>query len=147
MITSPDVDHLHPKVRREWLHNRHIVIYTVFDVSRTVVDVWAEAVIDLMEKWPPDRAYLAIYDVSNIPSLTPYARKRAEDIARVAANLAHIDGAYAVVLKRNFLSMIIRLFVLRDLPGQNPKFKRRVFFDRDEALAWLEEFLATAGAN
>lgn len=128
MTTQKTREEIHPAVIREWLHDDHIVAYTLGDVAREAIDAWAEAVIDLQRQWPDDRSYLALYDVSSIPALTPYARKRAEDIASNAAQM-EIEGRYAVVLKRSIISMIIRLFMQRDLTERNRHFERRLFFN------------------
>lgn len=136
MSTAPDMDQIHKSVVREWLHDRQIVIYTVQDTARETVDAWADAILELMQRWPKNKPYLAIYDVSNVIALTPYARKRTEAIAKIAATL-DLDGHYAVVLKNNIFSLILKLFIQRDLSSQNHTFERQVFMSREQAIEWL----------
>lgn len=136
MASLPDIEHIHKFVTREWVYDRKIVVFSVENTSRDTADAWANGIKEILATWPKEKPYLAIYDVSKIMSLTPYARKRTEDVA-VFASEQNLHGYTAIVLQNNILSTILKLFVQRDLTRKNAGFERRIFLKREEAIEWL----------
>jgi hypothetical protein len=134
---SPD-EQIVPGMTRQWLLDRQIVVFTMTSPSRDIVDAWIDTVKATMENWPGDRPYLAIHDLtSNKVSLTPYARKRTEELLPLSAK---VPGYAAIVLSRSFMAQVIRLF-LRSQKQQGVN--NVVFFSRQEALEWLKSKIGT----
>jgi hypothetical protein len=127
------IEQIVPGMTRQWLLDRQIVIFTMMSPSRDVVDAWISTVKATMENWPGNRPYLALHDMtSNKVSLTPYARKRAEELLPISAK---VPGYAAIVLPRSFIAQVIRLF-LRSQKQQGVN--NAVFFSQAEALVWLK---------
>jgi hypothetical protein len=136
--SSQSVEMIYDGVSRMWLHGAQIVCYGVTTVSRPAIDAWAKAVRELIDIWPKDRPYLAIQDFSEA-SLTPYIRKQSTSIN--SAWPADLRGRSAVVMPRNMLSTVMRLFVSHELRPQNNSIEREVFFRIEDATSWLEKGL------
>jgi hypothetical protein len=134
--SSQSVEQLHPHVTRFWMDKGRIVCYTITSVSRAAIDVWADSSLALIMEWPADQPYLAIHDFSEA-TLTPYVRKRAEDI--VSQIPKHFTGRSAVIMPRSFINQLIRLFVTVDLVNRNRVVDRQVFFRIEEASQWVKK--------
>lgn len=127
------VEQVMPGMTRQWLLDRRIVVFTMTSPSREVSDGWINTVKATMENWPSDRPYLAIHDLtSNKMSLTPYARKHAEELIPLSAMA---PGYAAIILPRSFIAQVIRVFLRTQKQQGN---QNLVFFSRQEALEWLK---------
>jgi hypothetical protein len=129
-------EQLSPKVYRQWIHDNQIVVYKILDGSRESVDTWVNTVVEILKATPPERPYLAVYDIASVLTMTPYARQRSQEI--VNAGL-HLEGRYALVLSSSVVAQVIRLFVRREIDRQNRRFARGFFKTQQEAIQWLLE--------
>lgn len=126
-------------VTRQYLDGRSIVVIKSSTPSRASTDVWANLVLDTIRDWPHDRPYLAVYDTSE-SGITPYSRHKSNEVAD--ASIPLLDGlpaAYAVVLPRNVIGQIIKLFAERSLSQTYPMWPASAFTSLDDALNWLRE--------
>jgi hypothetical protein len=121
-------------VTREWLFDGQIVVYTLYDIRRSSVDAWIEAVREVVENWSVDQPYLSLQDASRLLALSPYARTRSKEAADQAIQRG-LHGRSAVVLSNHLLSKVIQLFVQHDLSSGT--LTRSVFLNKDEAMQWL----------
>jgi hypothetical protein len=126
-------------VTREWLFERQIVVYTLYDIRRASVDAWTNAVRDVIDQWSPDQPYLSLQDASRLVTLSPYARNRSKETAEFALQRG-LHGRSAVVLANNLLSQVIRMFVQHDL--STGTLHRSAFLDKEAGLQWLIEGLS-----
>lgn len=138
MDNVSQIDEIIPGITRYWLDEHTISMIVSDDAERHKVDVWANTIIEQIENWPADEPYLAIYDVSR-SALTPYTRKKSEEVAQKAIAMLGEDypTAYALVLQSGVLGNILKLFVLRDIGRRYPKWNVRVFHKQDDAIAWV----------
>ncbi len=120
----------------EWLDNDQIVIFSAPRPSRSTVDTWAEKVIEITDKYRHKVRYIHDFSQSRVV-LTPYAREKAKIV-----NSTHPDakGYVAVILQRTVLSSALSLFLKQDLLRRQPNIINRIFFNREDALAWLRKF-------
>ncbi|MCI0709723.1 MAG: hypothetical protein L0154_06120 [Chloroflexi bacterium] len=138
MDNISQIEEIMPGITRYWLDDHTISLIVSDDAERHKVDAWANAIIEQLENWPSNEPYLAIYDVSR-SALTPYTRKKSEEIARKAIELKGEDypTAYALVLQRGVLGNILKLFVIRDIGRRYPMWNVHVFHTQDDAVAWV----------
>jgi hypothetical protein len=62
MLDREDFEELTPGLNRYWLMQHQIVVYEATTAYRSVVDMWATSVAEVMEHWPINRPYLVIHD-------------------------------------------------------------------------------------
>lgn len=120
-------------VTREWLDNGRIAVYHIYSITREAVDEWITSAQAIFRSWPDNAPFLVIYDFSECGgiTLTPYIRKRSQDLAEVRPELR---GRAAIVLPRTIGTQAVRMFILINL--QKTRI-RRVFFSMEEALRWI----------
>ena len=141
MPISPDETiELSPDVTLEWFFGHTIVAYTPRSASRRATDIMVDKALEIVRSQKADQPYFAMYDASNILTLTPYARKRVQEITTTLGEL-NKKGATTVVLGNSVVSNIIRLYVERDLRRTRTNINRSVQQDRQKALQWLYEEL------
>lgn len=133
-----DWEQLSPYVYRKWVDDRKIVIYKVLNATRRSVDAWADGILETYNTWDTTQPYLAIYDMTAVLTMTPYARIRIHELVETAKS-KQIKGRYGIVITNFMISNIIRLFVRRELDRQNSDFVREFFSDQDAALEWLRQ--------
>lgn len=79
---SSDIEHLGQGVRRYWRAPCIAVIETDGEMSRSAVDIWAEATTRTIRDYPD--SYKAIYLLQNLSHpnqrLTTYSRQKTEEI-------------------------------------------------------------------
>ena len=133
---------LAPGLLRYWLYDGQIVVYKATAISRQVVDSWIASVKDVMAAWPSTQPYLVIHDFRdhNI-ALTPYARARSEELIKVPVG---VPGYAAILLPRNFVATIIRLFMRVQKSGG---IDNQLFFDYEEGLSWLKSKMGRLHSN
>lgn len=126
------VEQIAPGLSRSWLLNKRIVVFRLSSSSRSVADAWVECVKETMEHWPKGQPYLAIHDLtSDKVSLTPYARKRAEELIPLSAGA---PGYAALLLSPTFVAHLIRLFLRAQRQQGN---ENQIFFNMTDAVKWL----------
>lgn len=138
--TSPERHHLGHGVFVEWLENGQIIAFTVLDSHQTTVDTYIQACFEYLDSLADDGTIFMLHDISdkNV-GLTPYFRKRLEDIAKHIKEKA-LQGYSAVLLPDTMLSQIMvnfgRLFSRQSGVQQ-------VFFTKpDKARQWLRQALS-----
>ena len=131
----PDSEKLLPGLSRIVLDDGRIKIFIVEKMTRSVVDAWIDACDTEMKTCLASGQPLRIVQDLSGPEVTqtPYSRARGQELTDAYPELG---GRIAFVLPDTLANQRIRLFVLRQ-PHQYRQ--RRVFFDRDEAIAWVRE--------
>lgn len=133
IVESP-LEEIAPGLTRSWLFDKRIVMFRLSSSSREVADAWVECVKETMEHWPKGQTYLAIHDMtSDKVSLTPYARKKAEELVPLSASA---PGYAALLLAPTFVGHLIRLFLRTQRQQGN---ENQIFFKMSEALNWLND--------
>ncbi len=119
----------------KWIHNNHIVVFSLNDTTRQSVDQFVKEVRTTRETWDTAQPFLAIYDMShgNI-LLNSYARTRSLELAENPP--AGLYGAYAVVVSNTIIGTLITGF-LNLLSDKHPSFTGRAFHNFEQSVQWL----------
>lgn len=122
-----------------WLSNNRIYYCKLHDVSRESVDELARQSIRVTREWDSAKPRLMLYDFSDERvRLTPYIAARSKDITDVIGGLA---GRTAFLLAPTFESQFLAHFLMRIVRYRMRNVVMRIFYDRQQALDWLEELL------
>lgn len=135
---SPTITQLSPSVTREDVCNGQIVIFTLTDMTRATVDVWADACIEVMTACrDAGHPILVLQDFSRQGVVnTPYSTERGKVISDLYPEL---KGRTAFILPPNQEGLRIKLYIKRTV---NQRTRQRNAFDtREEALEWLQEWV------
>lgn len=121
----------------EEIDDGNIVIFRVAKQSRQAIDTWTDEVILYNEKYRDRIAYVHDLTKPNL-ALTSYARKRIEDMNANKDNRGHV----AVVMPHGPVVAVARFFLNREIIGMQPHVETKLFYEIDEALAWVRERVA-----
>ena len=131
-----NAEQLSAGVRREWLLDGRIVVYVLGNSSRETADVWVETFKADIMRWPADRPFLVLHDLTaKTVAATPYAVWRAREMVESRPELA---GRAALVLADTITAHMAELFLRRQ--RQKPRL-RQVFYERERAIEWLKNGL------
>ena len=134
------VEEFAPGCTIEWLGEGQICAMTLRTTARASFEAWAKRSSEIRQQWPADHPIFLLLDVADPQyGLTPFARSRAMEISRVRPEL---KTYIAIITSKSFSGQIVQIFV-RSVGALFPKLNMRIFFDRQEALAWLQKELAT----
>jgi len=138
-MTNEAPKQIGPNVTQQWLHDRRMVIFTVQETDRKSVDAWVDAILQIIEDYKGGTRPLFLYDVSSsYATFTPYMRKKFEE----QVNQTTDETAYlAFVFTNNFLQRLVKMFMMRTVSRQQPTLVFQIFFERQQAIEWLEGFL------
>lgn len=126
-----------PGLQQEWAVEGRAVILTVTDTSLDTLETWAQTCRELLLEWPAHQPLLLLHDYSQVDVIiSPYIRRTSEELMQIRPEL---PGKVAVVLTKTIVAQIAHA-ALNTLWKQGLKARqRRVFFDREDGLAWLLE--------
>jgi hypothetical protein len=139
-IVSP-VEVLTPGVTREWLSDNQILVYTVTSISRPVVNMWIDSLLNDIKNWPADKPFLYMGDYShrNI-TITPYVKQRSAELYRVRKD---IHGRVAMIVPQSIAGYMIQFTIKRRQNRIKARYEEQAFFNRASGLTWLEQLVAT----
>ncbi|PJF20882.1 MAG: hypothetical protein CUN56_13940, partial [Phototrophicales bacterium] len=103
------------------------------------VNAWAQHIKDLITGWEDtNKPYLVLYDFTDPKvSFTPYVREKSAELTTLRPE---VTGRIAVVLSRGAINFLVMLFAqLRPRAARQIK----IFFDKESALAWLNDGTTT----
>ena len=125
----------------EKVHDGRIIIYTVTSIKREIIDAWAAKMREVMLAWDAQSTYLSLHDYSDANSFvtTPHLRQRSKENAALRPEL---NTRTAIVIPESLMAHVTRLFVQALPKTRHAERLRRIFFNREDALAWLEEALS-----
>jgi hypothetical protein len=130
--TSSTLQVISKDVHCEWFYNKRIVVVTIRSSAREAVDTYCKLVEKIIDEWPSDRPYLAIYDFSDQHvSMTPYVRQKIRDMQK---NLPKLPGSIGLVIA-SLLVPLAQVF-LRVQPVRAQA--TQLFRTRQAAFKWLE---------
>lgn len=127
---------------REWLNDGRIVVFTLENPSRDVVENYIRANLELMHEAEDSKQELVIvmHDISDPNmSLTPLLRDRLNDIAQKIKE-GNVQYRSAVVMQKSAVGFIFSLF--GNMFNRKAKNTIQQFFtSREDALNWLQQFI------
>jgi len=122
----------------ENLHGQKIRIYTFHDTRRETWEAWYGFAAKVVEA-QPDGTHRFMQDFSNRrTAFTPATRGLAVEFSR---KYGRISGYAAIVLQGTAFSRISKFFIEREVRRLYPNQEFRIFYDRDEGIAWLKSTL------
>jgi hypothetical protein len=125
-------------VTRSWLHNRQVVVFALENQHQKTLDACTDAVLQTAEKWPADRPFLVMYDITGAGIRASTSVRQSIEII---SEKVRVKGRVAAVVPRNPLSQLMRLFMSRPPGPQETALHHFIFYDRESALEWLLETL------
>ena len=126
-----------PAVLKETFQDGKILAFTVSSIRRETIDAWVDSAVKELVNWKDGLPFLTLQDFSSVSnfSFTPYMRQRSDEMVKPRPD---IIGRTAVVLQKGFSARLVQVFLL----AKKDKFRqRRLFFSREAAMNWLEEWL------
>jgi hypothetical protein len=124
----------------ESLHDQQIRLYTFHDTRRDTWEAWYAFAAKIVDS-EPDATHRYMQDFSNRQTaFTPATRGLAVAFSK---KYGHISGYGAIVLQGTAFSRISRFFIEREVRKLYRNQEIRIFYNREEALAWLESTLET----
>ncbi|MBX3081044.1 MAG: hypothetical protein KF716_05375 [Anaerolineae bacterium] len=114
-----------------------ITCVTVSNSTRQVIDAFVEFIKEMQQHRSADEISYFLFDFSDSPAgfHTPYGRARMEELLQWRTELV----AYtAILLPKNFIVHIARAY-LESIHQE--RLTHRLFSQREEGLAWLEELV------
>lgn len=122
----------------ESLFDEQVRIYTFYDTSRDTWEAWYNIAVKICDA-EPERVHRIIQDFSNRRNAFTLAAR--VFISRFSQQYGHVPGYAAIVLQGTAFSRIAQGFIVREASRWYRNQEIRVFYNRDEALAWLETTL------
>lgn len=128
-----------PGTTIEWLNDHKIMVLTSYTFGkREAVKAYYDRLIGLTQEYNPAKPFLVLIDILQTGiNWSPYIRHRAQELLDLA-KARDIHFSCALLAQRSPLTQIVSLFMRSVQRGQT---QYRIFYDRAEALKWLETFL------
>ena len=138
-------------IRRKWLLDKRIVVYSLSLLTVTTIRIWANEALSTLEGWSKQRPYLALHDLSKPgiglsyillaqaylmnPAITTQGSLQLRKLME-----AHPDFrvCLAVVLAPNYAQLISSHSMKKFTSGEE-RITPSLFFNRSKALHWLTE--------
>jgi hypothetical protein len=134
-IETPNtIEQIGPDVTLQ--HHKDFLIYTVNKLTREAVDAFIDHAKQFYSAQPVGTRMYMMCDTgaSSTNSLSPYFRKRIEELTTIAVS-RELKVMVAVVLPRSYMLQIAMFFVQKLALGAG---QVRFFFAREDGLRWLE---------
>jgi hypothetical protein len=113
-----------------------VIVVECQTIQREAIDKLINWLKDRFSGWDAETPWLALYDLS-LPGamVTPYMRAKTAEVNQLRAD---VGGRVAMVVRRDTTGNLLNMFTQLRPQDQRPL---RVWFNRDDALAWLRELL------
>ncbi len=135
----------------EWYAGDTIVTYVLSDMSLEVLQSWSDTTLSILDEWPSDRPYLALYDLSRsgiILGFYSLARNRMCSLGITDAGEAQ---ALERIAQRQNPNARVALYISMSYSGhlggflaeadarktQSSQIEYEAFYSREAALNWL----------
>lgn len=134
---------------REWFHTPKIMVYKLTAVSETVINNWAELVLETIRTWDKTTPYLAIHDLSQAGVSLQYAALVNFDMMNIgvtmhgrilAEELFDQNKGFSAKIAMNFnlsLSGQTNRTLMNFLSRENPAIRYKTFYSRTKCVKWL----------
>lgn len=119
----------------ETLHDDHLVIFRLEDLSRETIDAWVAAHTAWIESLPTGEPSFVLLDCSTeLMAFSPYLRSRATQLIRAFADT---PGYMVLLVPNRFWQETMKFFFRSQQRGTH--LTTQVMTNRAEAVAWLVE--------
>lgn len=139
MNTNNAVENIADGVKRQWILDGDVVLYTMTDSSKDNVDAYIESNIQMVREWPRPKPFLNVQDISSGEVLlTPYFRTRLQEVEAVLKEYKQ-DGFSAIILPDTFMFRIFSMFGRFFTQRVGTGLEQRYFTDTDKGIEWITE--------
>jgi hypothetical protein len=141
-MNTQTVEQIVPGLTLQQHANGQIFEYTLTHLSPPIVDAWVARIAAEAELQPKNAPRFTIQDISQSKTIMvpPYVREKVKVMLNgLVAKGIQFTSYTAIILPRNFMTHFVRL--LMNSIGVSSTNTQRIFFNRSDGLAWLEEKL------
>ena len=133
------IEEINEHLKLKWLNDGQIVVFKMTTVHREMIDVWADRYKALLTEWPSEQPLLTLHDFLETDSIimTPHMRRRAQEFVSLRPD---VITRTAIAMQQSLFANATRIFI-QTLPQSTPNRLRKIFFTREDALAWLNDEL------
>lgn len=126
---------LTPGLTFQWLFGDFAICFTALHASRTLIDTWANKVLEVARDWPAERPFFVLQDFSAKDcASTPYGRAKNKELQK---SNTHLKLVAALVMQNN-LTMQLSRFFINSMPQRKNKPEIYITFTRNDGLNWLK---------
>lgn len=144
-----ETDKPFPGIVRDWYNKKEVIVYKLTAVSDSIINEWAEYVIEALKAWPKDKPYLAVHDLSQPGVSLQYAAMVNFDMMNAGVTMggrkitealfdAHPEWYGRVAVNFNLsLSGQTNRTLMSFLDKDHPAVQYKTFYNRTKCLRWL----------
>ena len=147
-LTPEDTEEIKPGLYCEWFFNKRIIAYRLTIVTQGLLETWSNYVIDTLKRWPADRPYLAMHNLSQPGISLQYASLVNFDTANIGILPDYREQAETLLAEREQVGSRVAITFSLSLSGKVNKtladrhksrslIDYRTFYNRARSLAWL----------
>lgn len=134
----PDhIEQVAPGLTLETRHNGRLYLWTITSMSQVTIDAWFDRGIQIVQNLKPGEENCALYDLSNAGMPTPYLQHRLKEFTHGYGK--QLAGCSAYVLKRSPVHAVLKMALKHEMQRHYKNVDFKIFHNRQEALAWLED--------
>jgi hypothetical protein len=127
----------------EWLNDGRIALFDIHKNTREATATYVEALLALITTWPTaDPLLLLIMANRQGAEITRYFRERLSEV-NTAVGEQNLTGRIAIVVKRDIFVQVAKGILRVQQRLVKTQMPTQFFFERDEALGWLEKLSVT----
>ena len=138
----------------EWYAGDTIVVYVLSKMSSGVLQNWSDAALDVINKWPSGKPYLALYDLSHSGVVLAYLGLVKRRACSLGITEAGEERALTSIAQREGFSARVALYTSMTYSGHLGGFLAEIdtrraglgqvvqydaFYNREAAFDWLTE--------
>jgi len=124
-----------PGLVREWFMDRHILAFTLRNLSQTCMRTWEQEVYIAFATFPSGQPIYYMHDTSWL-GMAQFTPRVQEIVSGTIHKVAHLPGRTAAVIAHPLVAEVLNTFLRAQPQGKR---ERRVFPSRERALMWLRE--------
>jgi hypothetical protein len=144
------IDKISDDVVRTWYASKRVVGYSLSRITPAAMETWSATTVQILETWPVDQPYLAMYDLSSRRVALPYLLETNYQIFSIGIIATANEKLWKMISQRpNFTVRVAvvfnaassgnlgHIFAKTQQVSRNPKIQFNSFMDTESALAWL----------
>ncbi len=139
-------------LKLEWYAGDTILAYVLSDMSLEVLQGWSDVALYILKKWPSNKPYLALYDLSTSGVVLGFFSLARKKMCSVGITDAGEDQAMESIAQRKDFRARVALYISMSYSGhlggflaevdarktQSSQIEYEVFYSREAALKWLD---------
>jgi hypothetical protein len=134
----------------EWYAGDTIIAYVLAKMSPEILQNWSKAALNVLNNWPTDKPYLALYDLSHSGIIIDYLNLVQRKMCSLGITEEGEKRALASVAQRENSTVRVALYaslrhsgyvagLFAAIDARKKVIQYDVFYDREAALNWLKK--------